>query len=829
MKPNFALSLSLEGIRLLHRAAGGWREVGEVSLSAADMEAELATLRKTAASLEPGGVRSKLIIPNSQVKFLTIDTADQSQPQRRKAAEAALAGATPYEVAELAYDISSDGARTHIAAVAYETLEEAEEFAREHRFHPVSFVAIPEGDSFLGEPFFGVTEGADALLEPGDEVEADGIAIIVVGPAEVPAVEPALEDPPAQNDKEITLKNDEPTTKSADEDDAIQPEASASLRETETSDAKAEAPETVANEADEELIEEDIDLEPRPPGYVPAPLGFSSRRKEPNATTEAKKLGGASRDGGANASHNVPAPSTVQAPTPVQAAPLPDSSSLDQPAPHVLDAPTEAKPGFLSRRKKLHAAMPAAAVTATAGNEADRMTVFGARESDVGGKPRFLGLILTAVLLVLLAGVAAWATVFMDDGVAGLFSPRQERATASNLENQIDPEIIRTTPEASTPIDPVGIAVASLEPGLIESDATVLAQPETQVITANEADARYAVTGVWPLSPDVPQIRADLPTEVVYLNSLEQVSATNDAIALPGVDGFETDAIPVILTRPAPYGALFGQDPNALVAATPEGTLAPGGYTVFLGSPPQIPPNALPEVEEAPEVVDARAALVDARPRTRPSGLQENAQRAQLNGLTVLELAGYRPALRPASVLQAAESDARAALAAEAAAQELAAKQAAAATQAAIEAAIVAASPTATATRLAVAQSRRPDTRPRNFARIVKRAQRTAPKETRTASAATVAPRTVKPSVPSTASVARSATVKNAINLRRVNLIGVYGKPSSRRALVRLSNGRYKKVTVGDRIDGGRVSAIGDSDLRYTKGGRNVTLKMPKG
>ncbi|MEC9251008.1 MAG: HAD hydrolase-like protein, partial [Pseudomonadota bacterium] len=53
-------------------------------------------------------------------------------------------------------------------------------------------------------------------------------------------------------------------------------------------------------------------------------------------------------------------------------------------------------------------------------------------------------------------------------------------------------------------------------------------------------------------------------------------------------------------------------------------------------------------------------------------------------------------------------------------------------------------------------------------------------------------------------------TLRNAINLNRINLIGVYGQPSDRRALVRLSNGRYRKVKVGDRIDGGRVLAIGD-------------------
>ena len=38
-----------------------------------------------------------------------------------------------------------------------------------------------------------------------------------------------------------------------------------------------------------------------------------------------------------------------------------------------------------------------------------------------------------------------------------------------------------------------------------------------------------------------------------------------------------------------------------------------------------------------------------------------------------------------------------------------------------------------------------------------------------------------------------------------------------------------RKVEVGDRIDGGRVLAIGESTLRYQKDGRNVTLGMPSG
>jgi hypothetical protein len=76
--------------------------------------------------------------------------------------------------------------------------------------------------------------------------------------------------------------------------------------------------------------------------------------------------------------------------------------------------------------------------------------------------------------------------------------------------------------------------------------------------------------------------------------------------------------------------------------------------------------------------------------------------------------------------------------------------------------------------------------------------------------------------------VARLATTKNALRLKRTSLIGVYGSPSKRRALVRLANGRYVKVKVGQRVDGGKVAAIGAHELRYVKGGRTIVLKMPK-
>ena len=187
MKSNFALSLSFEGIRLLHRAAGGWRLVGDVSLDAADMAADLALLHDKALLLEPAGLRTKILLPAEQIKYLTIETEEMDDAARMDAARAALDGATPYAVDDLAFDICADGAQTHIAAVARETLAEAEAFAVEHEFDPVNFAAVPGDHPYLGAPFFGETAGAAKVLK-GEPFEHDDIAVVVIGKAEIPEV-----------------------------------------------------------------------------------------------------------------------------------------------------------------------------------------------------------------------------------------------------------------------------------------------------------------------------------------------------------------------------------------------------------------------------------------------------------------------------------------------------------------------------------------------------------------------------------------------------------------------------------------------------------------
>ena len=65
------------------------------------------------------------------------------------------------------------------------------------------------------------------------------------------------------------------------------------------------------------------------------------------------------------------------------------------------------------------------------------------------------------------------------------------------------------------------------------------------------------------------------------------------------------------------------------------------------------------------------------------------------------------------------------------------------------------------------------------------------------------------------------------MNLHDVSLVGVYGRPNQRRALVRLGNGRFVKVQVGSSLDSGRVTAIGDSVLNYVKRGKTIALQLP--
>ena len=215
MTPNFALSLSFEGIRLLHRSAEGWKLAGDVDLESADLAGDLSGLIETASLLEPHGMRTKLLIPNEQIKYLALDGTRFDEADVR----ATLDGATPYSVEELVFDFTKGGGRTYIAAVAKETLQEAENFAVEHGFAPISFAAIPEEFTFVGEAFFGPTQAAGGSL-----VLRDPEPVSVIGVADIPhedlvddetfdEVEPEPVEPEALEDETSESEDDEHSTR----------------------------------------------------------------------------------------------------------------------------------------------------------------------------------------------------------------------------------------------------------------------------------------------------------------------------------------------------------------------------------------------------------------------------------------------------------------------------------------------------------------------------------------------------------------------------------------------------------------------------------------
>ncbi|MEM6306837.1 MAG: hypothetical protein AAF701_02480 [Pseudomonadota bacterium] len=125
----------------------------------------------------------------------------------------------------------------------------------------------------------------------------------------------------------------------------------------------------------------------------------------------------------------------------------------------------------------------------------------------------------------------------------------------------------------------------------------------------------------------------------------------------------------------------------------------------------------------------------------------------------------------------------------------------------------------------AVPSSLRPLKRPASVQRAAARAA--APSATPRAPAAQAEEAVPVPRGPTRTSVAQAATQDSVIKLNRIALLGTFGTQSARKALVRLSNGRVKRVTVGDTLDGGQVAAVSSTQLRYIKSGRNITLKMP--
>lgn len=796
MKPGFALLLSHDGLILSHRTSEGWLRIGEVSLDDPDVAGSLARLRADAVRLAKARdldpLRTKLVLPNSEILYDTVSVEGVTSPDYDGAIRERLDGRTPYALDELCYDYVVSGSAAQVAVVARETLAEAEAFAVEHRLAPVCFAAVPPKGAFSGEVMFGTTKAAERLLGPDEVFERDMAPVVLLGEAEI--LEGSAAPEPAQ-------------PKAPAPERVAQPPKPKPKQETtpKVADTAEDAPKAKAEPAPARL-----DAAPKP--AAPPPSFASARAKSAEAVPKA--------------------PETARAPLDV--APRLDLAAA---APKAGRTPPLAAPAPAAKRRPIGLMLTLALLVVlvlvgviaalTGGHEAtdapdaapDAPAIELAQGPDPATEPE------SAPPAAATGGVesvpAGAPVVAMTTGPEAL-APATPQHLTSPFAAAPTPEEVAEGDEASVEgPPPVDVAALPSAPALPDIDALPTQGAPAGPQAADparpgliETETRYAATGIWQRSPDALLPPAETGIADLYVAALDRDIAIEDALALPAYREAR-DLRPVTQQPPIAPGQLFDLDADGLVAATPEGALTPDGVLVF--STPEVRPDPRPRI--TPAVTDAdltRESLAAQRPPERPENATELQERAVLDGRSRAELAAVAPSARPASIQDLAEVPDPA----EAEANGMAASLIPERRPADFAAQVASLRAARQATTTAETASAASTAAPRNPAQAASLAA-TAPPPQQTREAA--------PSIPTTASVARQATIENAMRLNSINLIGVYGTPSSRRALVRLASGRYVKLEVGDRVDGGRVAAIGESSLQYTKGGRSITLEMPRG
>lgn len=550
------------------------------------------------------------------------------------------------------------------------------------------------------------------------------------------------------------------------------------------------------------------------PGATATPPGtpYATKGSEPSAVPKAPGKAAP------------PPPEAAQSPTPA-----------NKPAMAPVPAAAPETPRNLSRGSVTTPAQPK-----DPASEAEALTVFGARRTAEDRNTRkYLGIVLTLLLLLAMASIAIWSSFFVEDAQPGLVTP--DNGTVAPQA----PDVVPGTAPAGDATPPDATAAPEETP---LQDAT----PETETATApdaavaprvlspEEAEALYAETQIWQRAPEpLGQPSAPgLDMGLVPGPGLAR-AATADPAAIADPDLPVAPGGPVQRAAPLPpppADTVFEMDDNGLVIPSPEGTVSPTGIIVFEGPPAVVPPvrpgpPALPEavpedatldgaaLEQAVEqAVEAAAALTtdippadnlpvvpDIRPAPRPEDVPPPETAAPDDGAQ-LDTGPDTPAdVAPATAGGAARIET------------------VAANPTSIEAAVEAVTNSfVDASDLAVARSPKPSGRPADIDQIVKAAMARAA----AAPPAPAAPVTTTPAIPTSANVANQATTPNALNLREINLLGISGPSNARRALVRMENGRYITVKVGDRLDGGRVTSITSDGLTYQKGSRNYTLQL---
>ena len=704
MTPPFLLHLSTNSIALDQRSeAGEWVRLGAVDPDNPKLPEALAHLKALARPEGTDPFDVLIVLPSDQVKTLQLEASNLTPAD----VKAALEGQTPYDIAELCIDWFNTPQGTAVAAVTHDTLIEAGDFAKSFDFNALGFVALP--DEGWGNQF-AVFHPDQAPSEMPARPMQSYISAEKLGVPSAP--EPALPSAPLEKPTDVL-----------------------------------------------EQLEKLALSMPTPPltksSQSPKPKQFAAIATGTDVPSDkAPRLGAAK-------------PFTVANTTAV-----PDvtaSVTEDQtPKPWTTELPPEL-PFSSGRPNMLQAFMATISIRRAVKNKqaAQAKAPINTFQAQVGGKSRFLGLILTTLLLIFMLTIAAWAATAGRDTLARWFGfggsdtemmadlgasetkPPLEARPEDSVEQRgkqiaIPPVTVQELPPDTATALATNIQTASPEePAPSDQIAGRKFVSDPKPITP--AEQRFSDTGVWTVPPISPFADTEATDADVAEAALDPKIGQADAQGLP---------------------ATMAQDPASVPTLLEENP-----------TPTQPEPAALPPLVSANFDISA-----EDHPMARPDDLDVEIQSVALNDIPQDELALFRPAMRPPPAQVPPEIE-------------------------------------LFTNAQSVAISLRPEMRPRGveFAALAPPPTVAKPSEVQAPTAA------------SSMSVIQAATVKNVLNLRDINLIGITGTKRNPNALVRLANGKVLKVKVGDRLNGGRVTDISAATLTYAISGRSITLDMPRG
>ncbi|WGI20602.1 hypothetical protein [Amylibacter sp. IMCC11727] len=869
-KPNFALDLSNEGVAVWHRSSGGgWSTLGSVSLSDADFADQLAALRDSVAKGAGRARRAVIRIPRSEVLLSKVRVGVFEGEAAVRHAQKQIAELSPLDMADISFDLGEKGVSNMapVGIVARQTLIEADAFARSNGFEPLYFTTQYAEREFNREPKFVLDQAAPAakplwfvpwvaaasvglaagyfgfayFTTPDTELPIESAAVVeqsdepVAEPVSVaePVAEPIEQETPRVDTTQLGLQDVAPalpTVAALIEAPAVteypemrvssiklgsnlttpevtrlrpatadQPTISVSSKQVKTNDlqiaeARRDLPNVAVNAEIVTLLQDAMTIGPMNAPEQAEPIQLASltdpsERLDPaliNQLPRGITTGtGVDDDTTKPAARPVRPPSTITAepgtliPT-VEGTPGPDYITIfagrpaNEPRNRVDPLPPELElAGFRPRLRPSDLNVPAELLAAA---------VEPTEDADPAAEPTILDLADPALRPLR-------ARLRPDT----LVVPETETVIAADE----TPETVDETPSILALADPALRPLrARLRPAALSDRAAVVAE-QNELAALGDPALRGLRARIRPADLNIPvaEITASVETE------------TNDNAA-------QTDSTEI--------AALVA---SAIEEATPETPDTTDEIAAAIAQDTIV--QAIQEDTSVLALADP--SLSGLRARVRPSSLRiiTPEERTSLLALADPTLAGKRTRARPSNlrILQP-DPEPEVEQPEEAAAEE---------------------TPVIRGTKQAVAISPMPKVRPARLARVVQRVTREARRTnaavqndggasgvstsggaTRgTARLPKSARGTVKSAPPTSATVARAATEKSRFKKSRMSLVGIFGAPNKRRALIRLPSGKYVKVQNGDKVGGWKVSAIGEGSLRIKKGSRDQVLRIP--